>query len=216
MPGGGGGGQSYANPTYVTGAADTVNGGQFSPGVSLSYLTFDDSVPTTTIGAGQPTSWRYNAGASATYAAEPAIGDRSNRAPSCGPATSYTIIGLASPATTMVQVAAVTAAGQGARSVAVRPPAAVTTLTARGLKGGCVSLAWQPPATNGGSPLVGYVIAVSKNGKPWTTLTTVDAGQTSLLLTGLKRSVRYRFRIQPLTEAWAGPWSAISNPVSPR
>jgi titin len=133
-----------------------------------------------------------------------------------GPATSYTIIGLASPATTMVQVAAVTAAGQGAWSVAVSPPAAVTTLTARGLKGGRISLAWQPPATNGGSPLVGYVITVSKNGKPFTTLTTVDAGQTSLLLTGLKRSVRYRFQIQPLTQAWAGPWSAISNPVSPR
>lgn len=133
-----------------------------------------------------------------------------------GPGTTYTIIGLASPATTTVQVAAVTAAGQGGWSVAVTPPAAVATLTARGLKGARVSLAWQPPATNGGSPLVGYVITVSKNGKPWTTLTTVDTGQTTLLLSGLKRSVRYRFRIQPLTQSWAGPWSAISNPVSPR
>jgi titin len=133
-----------------------------------------------------------------------------------GPATTTTIVGLASPATTTVQVAAVTAAGEGARSLAVTPPAVVTALTARGLKGARISLAWEPPASNGGSPLVGYVIAVSKNGKPFTTLTTVDAGQTSVLLTGLKRSVRYRFRIQPLTQAWTGPWSVISSPVRPR
>lgn len=133
-----------------------------------------------------------------------------------GPSLSFTILAVASPSTTAVQVAAVTAAGRGAWSAAVAQPSAVSGLTARGLKGGSVQLAWVAPATNGGSPITGFTIAVSKNGKPWQTLTIADPSQTSILLTGLKRSARYRFRVQSMTEAWMGPWSQITRPVSPR
>ena len=132
-----------------------------------------------------------------------------------GPAASYRIVGLNGGLTYTVQVAAVTGAGQGAWSTMLAPPSAVRGIGVQSLAGGRVRLAWTPPASNGGSPINGYRIWISANGRPWTALQINRTGSTTTVIRGLSRLATYRFMIQPLSVAWPGPLSAPTRAVRP-
>jgi hypothetical protein len=132
-----------------------------------------------------------------------------------GPAASYRIVGLNGGLTYTVQVAAVTGAGQGAWSTMLAPPSAVRGIGVQSLAGGRVRLAWTPPASNGGSPINGYRIWISANGRPWTALQINRTGSTTTVIGGLSRLATYRFMIQPLSVAWPGPLSAPTRAVRP-
>lgn len=220
--GGGGGGQSYASPTYVTGAADTVYVGQFSPGVSVTYLVFDDSAPTTTIGAGQPTSWRYNAGASATYAVA------SGSLPPGMTLNGSTGVVAGTPLTTGVFTFAVSASlpleafggtlvsttSTTATVIPVGPTAPSSpTLTSAFAGPGTATVTWAAPSSTGSSPLVNYVIGVSPNGgQTWSIWAAVPASQTSY--TGSLPPGTYVFQVSALIQTLTGPPSATSQPVT--
>ena len=105
-----------------------------------------------------------------------------------GQTQEYVITGLLGDHTYRVQVRAINAFGTGPwSSPAIRQtedpvlPDAPTDITARvSGNGTSVSLSWNPPASTGGSPIVGYVIESSPDGSgPWREVfTTSDAAGT--------------------------------------
>jgi len=95
------------------------------------------------------------------------------------------------------------------------PPSAVRSIGVQSLSGGRIRLAWAPPASNGGSPINGYRIWVSVNGRAWTALQINRTGSTTTVVGGLSRLATYRFMIQPLSVAWPGPLSAPTRAVRP-
>ncbi|MFM7138181.1 MAG: fibronectin type III domain-containing protein, partial [Planctomycetota bacterium] len=222
--GGGGGGQSYASPTYVTGAVDTVNFGQFSPGVSVTYLTFDDSAPTKTIEAGQPTSWAYNAGASATYAVA------SGSLPPGMTLNGSTGVVAGTPLTTGVFTFAVSASlplqqfggtlVSTTSTTATVIPAGPTapsspTLTSAFAGPGTATVTWTAPSSSGSSPLVNYVIGVSPNGgQTWSIWASVPAGASQTNYTGFLPAGTYVFQVSAVNQTTVGPPSATSQPVT--
>lgn len=221
--GGGGGGQSYADPTYTSGVLDTVNGGQFSPGASLAYLSFDDSAPTKTIVAGQYAAWSYNAGPGATYALA------SGSLPP-GMALGSGGILAGTPLTTGVFTFAVSAslALEAYGGVLVSntftqvtvtangptPPTSPTLVSAVG-GAGTATVVWNAPSSTGSSPLVNYVIGVSPNGgQTWSIWASVPAGAAQTVYTGSLSSGTYVFQVSAVNQTTTGSPSANSQPVT--
>ncbi|HWB68336.1 MAG TPA: fibronectin type III domain-containing protein, partial [Mycobacteriales bacterium] len=79
---------------------------------------------------------------------------------------------------------------------------------------GEVSLSWSAPASDGGSPITGYVVQDSTDGGAhWTSVAT--AAGTSTTVTGLVAGTAYVFRVAAVNAAGTGPFSAASAPVTP-
>lgn len=146
--GGGGGGQSYASPTYVTQAADSINGGQYNPGVTISYLTVTGPA-TKSLTAGQFAAWTYDAGSGATHSVEsgalpPGMSlDGSTGVVSGTPMTSgtYTVTVASSKlvfvggkaTTTTTTTVTVTASGPAVLTATSATAVTATTATANGI-----------------------------------------------------------------------------------
>ena len=71
------------------------------------------------------------------------------------------------------------------------------------------TIAWTPPAANGGYPVTGYVITPSIG-------TPITVGNvTSYVLGGLTNGTAYTFRVAAITAAGTGAQSSVSNAVTP-
>jgi hypothetical protein len=72
------------------------------------------------------------------------------------------------------------------------------------------SIVWSPPASNGGSPITGYII-IPLSGH------TVSVGNTtSGVLSGLTNGATYTFKVESVNSQGIGPASVRSNPVMPQ
>ena len=75
---------------------------------------------------------------------------------------------------------------------------------------------WTPPATDGGSPITGYLVrAVDTAGNQVGALRPAAATATSLTVTGLANGSAYRFQVAAANAAGTGPNSALSAVVVP-
>ncbi len=140
-----------------------------------------------------------------------------------GAATSTTVTGLTNGSGYTFTVAATNAAGTGAASApsaAVTPTAPVTVPGApTGVAGtagdGQVALTWTAPASNGGSPVTGYVVTPSRAGVPEAPIVLTGAG-TATIVTGLANGSSYTFTVSATNTAGTGPASTPSATLVPR
>jgi hypothetical protein len=124
------------------------------------------------------------------------------------------------PGSHTVEVAAVSAAGEGGRAdgtialgqlSAPRTVKAVTGAAGGSLKAG---VRWKPPGSAGGLEVRAYQVAVVEKGVGRVSRKKVAASRRSLLLT-LDRG-RYAFRVRARTSDGWGPWSKPTGFVRPR
>src|SRR5215470_14683077 len=108
--------------------------------------------------------------------------------------------------------------------VAVSPPATVTppTVPAAPVIGAATAgnasatVRWTAPASNGGSPVTGYLVrVVDSTGTQAGGLRPAAAAAASLVVTGLANGSAYRFQVAAVNAAGTGPDSALSAAVTP-
>jgi hypothetical protein len=73
------------------------------------------------------------------------------------------------------------------------------------------TVTWNPPASDGGDPILDYTVTSDPSGVQ----VTVPASQTTATLTGLQNGVTYRFTVAARNDVGTGPSSVGSNPVTP-
>ena len=134
-------------------------------------------------------------------------------------ATTQTITGLTNGTTYTFKVAAKNAVGTGSQSAA---SASVTPRTVPGAPGtptassgsGQSLVTWTAPASNGGSPVTGYVVTpyIGATAQPAKTFNSTATTQT---ITGLTNGTTYTFKVAAMNVAGSGAQSAASNAVTP-
>lgn len=115
-----------------------------------------------------------------------------------------TTVKLASPSGYLVTTPATV---PGSPTVGAAEPGS-TTATVR----------WTAPASDGGSPITGYVVRVYQGAATTPSATTFRAAAdaTSLVVTGLTNGIGYRFDVAAINAVGTGPASAPSASVTPR
>jgi hypothetical protein len=93
------------------------------------------------------------------------------------------------------------------------PPSAPLNLNGQPLDR-AVSLTWDPPASDGGSPVTNYRVTPYINGIAQTSVLT-GSSLTNFRFSGLNNGTTYTFTVAALNAAGAGPDSLPSNPVTP-
>jgi hypothetical protein len=136
-------------------------------------------------------------------------------------ATTGTITGLVNGTQYRFRVQAINAVGTGGYSTVTNPvvptltvPAAPTILRNATAGDGTATVSWIAPASDGGSPITGYVVTpyVGYSPRPPTTfLSTATTGT----ITGLVNGTQYRFRVQAFNAVGTGPYSTVTNAVVP-
>jgi len=134
-------------------------------------------------------------------------------------ATTQTVTGLVNGTMYTFTVAAVNGVGTGAQSAESN---AVTPITVAGTPTGVTATAgagqatvsWTAPASDGGSPITGYVVTpfVGLVAKPSTTF---NSTATTQVVSGLTSATTYRFKVAAINGAGTGPMSTVSNAVTP-
>jgi len=94
-------------------------------------------------------------------------------------------------------------------STATVPASPTAANGARGDRSATV--AWNPPVTDGGTPISGYTVTASPGGAACTT-----AGATSCTVEGLVNGTRYTFTVRARNAVGLGPASAASKALTPR
>ena len=76
------------------------------------------------------------------------------------------------------------------------------------------TVSWTAPASNGGSPITGYVVTpyVGYAAKPPTTFANA---LTTQVVPGLTNGTTYRFRVQAINAVGTSGYSTVTNPVTP-
>jgi hypothetical protein len=148
--------------------------------------------------------------------------------PAGATATSLLVTGLTNGASYRFQVAATNAAGTGPNSAlsavvipATVPGAPLIGTAASGTVGGTVTATanWNPPTSNGGSAVTGYVVRalrISATGTVLATTTSPVQPASARQLTMTLQTGNYRFTVQASNKAGSGPQSARSNLVTAR
>ncbi len=72
------------------------------------------------------------------------------------------------------------------------------------------TVSWKAPMSDGGAPIVGYVVTSARGGETCST-----TGTVSCVVTGLTNATRYAFTVQASNALGSGPASAPSNLVTP-
>jgi hypothetical protein len=146
--------------------------------------------------------------------------------PAGATATSLVVTGLINGASYRFQVAATNAAGTGPNSAlsavvipATVPGAPVIGTSASGIAGGAVTATanWNPPTSNGGSAVTGYVVRalrISATGTVLATTTSPVQPASARQLTMTLQTGNYRFTVQASNKAGSGVQSARSNLVT--
>ncbi|MEI8082666.1 MAG: fibronectin type III domain-containing protein, partial [Actinomycetes bacterium] len=96
-------------------------------------------------------------------------------------------------------------------------PSAPTTVSA--VKGeGSATISWAAPASDGGSPLIGYAVtADTGNGiaAPLAcTITRLTADSTSCVFTGLTGGISYTFKVKAINGRGSSDWSTSTTPLT--
>jgi hypothetical protein len=109
---------------------------------------------------------------------------------------------------TYYEVEAVNTYGAGAASTQVSVPGAVvpgppTGVSATPQPGGSVRVQWAAPASDGGSPVTGYQVAVT-NGATLVTTVATAAGTTSAVVPGLVTGTAYTFTVSAVNAVGTG------------
>ncbi len=125
-----------------------------------------------------------------------------------------TVSGLKNGTAYTFEVRAVNRIGQGRPSTAAATtatvPGAVVGLSATA-GAGQVVLAWNAPASDGGSPITGYEYRYRPGGSGWTDVTGRRAD-----VTGLTKSTEYTFEVRAVNRRGHGPPStAVATPLGP-
>ncbi len=135
-----------------------------------------------------------------------------------GPGLSATVTGLVNGTPYQFQVAARTAAGQGAFSALSAPvtpgPQAAPPMRVSGtVSSNAVRLRWSAPRTRG---ITDYVVQYSTNGgATWTTASEGVSKATTATITGLQNGVAHRFRVAAVVGGIVGRFSAPTVPLMP-
>jgi len=79
---------------------------------------------------------------------------------------------------------------------------------------GRATVSWTVPASDGGSPVTGYLVTPYIGFFPLESLS-FDATATTRSITGLTVGTTYRFRVRAFNDAGVGDFSKITNPVIP-
>ena len=136
-------------------------------------------------------------------------------------ATTATVTGLANGTPYIFRVAAVNGVGVGAftgSTAAVVPATLAGVPTAlKAIRGNSeVQLTWKAPATDGGAPILSYLLQSSSDGgRTWATPNRGASTATSAVITGLVNGTSYVFRVAALTDVGAGPYTAKTAAIIP-
>jgi hypothetical protein len=125
-----------------------------------------------------------------------------------------TIPGLINGTTYTFTVAAVNQFGTG-------PAVTSNSITPSGVPGapvnvsaaagdGQATISFMPPASNGGSPILGYTAVSSPGGHSWSNIS------SPITISGLSDGIAYTFTVYATNAAGNGPPSAASNSVTPQ
>ncbi len=138
------------------------------------------------------------------------------------PVTSTTVTGLTNGTAYTFTVAAVNGVGTGAasaQSAAITPAAATVPGAPTGLNGtakdSAVTLAWNAPASDGGSSITGYVVTPYVGGIAQGPVLT-GSTQTSYTVLGLTNGTAYTFTVAAVNGVGTGAASAQSAAVTPK
>jgi fibronectin type 3 domain-containing protein len=104
----------------------------------------------------------------------------------------------------------------GTPAPAATVPGAPTNVTAVA-GSAAATVSWTAPASNGGSPITGYVVRVyTGTSTTPSTSATAAATATSLAVTGLGNGTSYRFDVAAVNAVGTGAASALTAAVTPR
>lgn len=76
-----------------------------------------------------------------------------------------------------------------------------------------IDLKWTPPASDGGSPITGYVVEVKDKLGNWEKAMDVPAGQTTAYVSDLVQGQAYEFRVRAVNKAGPGEPSDATPPT---
>ncbi|MFZ6002780.1 MAG: FG-GAP-like repeat-containing protein [Actinomycetota bacterium] len=93
-------------------------------------------------------------------------------------------------------------------------PAAPTILRNATAGNAQATVSWTPPASNGGSPITGYVVTPFVGYYPLPSVAFASTA-TAQTLAGLTNGTTYRFKVAALNAVGTGPKSKVTNPVTP-
>lgn len=80
-----------------------------------------------------------------------------------------------------------------------------------------ITLEWQPPKSDGGSPLTGYVIEKKEASRPsWSRVERIHPDQTTLNVKNLIEKGNYQFRVIAENRHGAGEPLATETTVTPK
>ncbi len=198
-------------PQAVPGAPTGVTGTPGNGSVTVTWVNPDDD------GGSPLTGYEVRAysGASTEPVATVPVG---------ASATSAVVTGLANGTAYTFTVAAVNGAGTGAESApsaSVVPVAPATvpgapTGTSATAGDGSAAVSWTAPASDGGSPINGYLIRGYPAGSGTATVTTTaDGAASSIIVPGLTNGTAYTFTVAAVNAAGTGAESARSSAVTP-
>ncbi len=179
--------------------------GTATPGDASAHVAFSPPASTGTAPVSVYT-------VTATDVTNPAHGGQT----ATGAASPVTVPGLTNGDTYTFTVTATNSVGVGAPSAAsnqVTPkaPTAPGAPTGASAHAGdaAATVSWTAPASDGGSPITGYRVTSSPDGRTCTT-----GGATSCTVTGLSNGITYTFAVVAINAVGAGP-SATTGPVTP-
>jgi len=188
-----------ATPTPTPTVPSAPQNLQAVPGDTVVTLTWD---PPSSTGNSAITNYRIFRGtASGSLSLHATVGD----------VLTFADTGLTNSVTYYYQVSAVNGVGEGPRSAEVAATPALLPSAPQNLQAmagnGLVSLTWQPPASNGGAPIVGYTVyrGTSPGGAAF--LATVGA-ILSYTDFGVTNGVTYYYQVAALNGVGEGPRSA--------
>jgi titin len=173
-------------------------------GVKLSWVSPVDD------GGAAVTSYRVSAHRGATVVKSAVVN---------GSATSATLTGLANGTAVRLVVEAGNAAGWSPPSASINATPRTTPgapkIAATTAKKKAVVVRWAKPASDGGTPITGYVVQVFTGGS-LVKAVNAGAGKRSATVGGLKKGKAYTFRVVAKNAAGTGAVSAASKATRPR